>query len=275
MTVRDLSFPNPQPWDEALSDGIRQSEAPTLSNALPGSSVGSSIVGSMILPQATELTSFDGINAPQGGANPPDPQVAVGPSQILEMANHDIEIFSKQGVSLATLSFRQFFNNSRNEYDSLVDPKVLFDAPSARWFASVSDETANNVTIAVSATTDPMGIWKIYTVSAHGDFPDQPIIGISDDKFVMTANDYVGRDYVGAQVWVLNKGQLIAGAEKIDFSSFGPMNGLESIHPVQSLSSSTSLYMVSTGGSDINNRDFRFYSVVGLADLGRWLHALW
>ena len=264
VTVRDLSFPNPQPQDEALSDRMRQSEAPTPSSALPGSSVGSSIVGSMILPQATELTSFDGINAPQGGANPPDPQVAVGPSQILEMANHDIEIFSKQGVSLATLSFRQFFNNSRNEYDSLVDPKVLFDAPSARWFASVSDETANNVTIAVSATTDPMGIWKIYTVSAHGDFPDQPIIGVSDDKFVVTANDYVGRDYVGAQVWVLNKGKLIAGAEKIDFSSFGPMNGLESIHPVQSLSSTTSLYMVSTGGSDINNRDFRFYSVVGV-----------
>jgi hypothetical protein len=57
---------------------------------------------------------------------------------------------------------------------------------------------------------------------------------------------------------------MIVGAEKIDYSSFGPMNGLESIHPVQSLSSTTTLYMVTTGGSDINSRDFHFYSVEGV-----------
>ncbi len=264
VTVRDLTFLNLQPRDEALSEGIQQNETPILPNAPPASGVGSSIVGSTILPEATELASFDGINAPQGGANPPDPQVAAGPGQIMEMANHNIEIFSKQGVPLARLSFHQFFNNSRNEYDSLVDPKVLFDAPSATWFASVSDETANNVTIAVSTTSDPTGIWKIYSLSANGDFPDQPIIGVSDDKFIVTANDYVGREYVGAQVWVFNKSQMVAGAEKIDFFSFGPMNGLQSIHPVQSLSSTTTLYMVTTGGSDINSRDFHFYSVVGV-----------
>jgi hypothetical protein len=106
VTIRDLPFPNPQPRDGFPSDRFQQNEAPVSPSALLASHVGSSIVGSAILPEATQFASFDGTNAPQGGANPPDPQVAAGPNRIMEMTNHNIEIFSKQGVPLVRLSFR-------------------------------------------------------------------------------------------------------------------------------------------------------------------------
>lgn len=215
-------------------------------------------------PSITEVQSFDGISEVQGRGNPPDTQVAAGPNAVMEMTNLEIEIFTKQGAPLVSLTFGQFFNNTKNVYHSLFDPKLMFDAPSGRWFASVGDKTANVVTFAISASSDPMDSWNIYSLSANRDSPDQPTIGASNDKFAISSNEYVGDDFVGAQVWILPKSELIAGSQQVDFTTYGPMTGFESVHPVQQLSDSATLYMVSTGGADIASSDFHFYSVTGV-----------
>jgi hypothetical protein len=207
------------------------------------------------------LTSFQGLNQTQGGGYaPPDVAEAPGPSHIVEMVNLAGEIFNKQGVTIQTFPLSSFFLTGT---DRLSDPKVLYDSQSGRWFTSIidlgllvvngTDESRFNITLAVSASSDPTGSWRIYNIRLGEILPDQPIIGISDDKFVVSANDYLGTigPFMGAQYWVLNKNEMVNGVSTVDFVSFGPISNLESVHPVQSFSSTTTQYLVSVGAGDI------------------------
>jgi hypothetical protein len=156
------------------------------------------------------------------------------------MVNLEGEIFSKQGVTNKTFTLSSFFITGS---DFISDPKVLFDASSGRWFTSLADVTLNSVIVGVSNTGDPTGTWTLYALSAGGNLPDQPIIGVSDDKFVASANDFFSRSFVGAQYWVLNKGEMLTSST-VSFVTSGANGGLFSIHPVQSLSSTKTQYMV-------------------------------
>jgi hypothetical protein len=207
------------------------------------------------------ISGFEGLNMIQGGGYvPPDVQVATGPNHVVEMVNLAGEVFTKQGANLKTFSLPSFFNSGRNYYS---DPKVLYDASSGRWFASIivyNNIVNGNVTIAVSTSNDPTGTWNLYKLVVNDFLPDQPLIGISNDKFVVASNDYVGLfdatgaafvTFEGAQYWVLNKSELVAGASTVDFDSVGPDPTMESVYPVQSLSSTTTQYMVSVGAADL------------------------
>ncbi len=230
---------------------------PTGSPASTAFSVSASSVNSSL--------GFDGLNQVQScNCAPPDVQVATGPNSLIEMVNLETEIFSKQGSSLKALSLSTFFSTGT---DSLSDPKVLFDTPSGRFFASILDISALSIKVAVSASGDPAGAWTIFTLGTSGKCSDQPIIGISDDKFVASANDFTscsktGR-LAGAQFWVLNKSEMVAGAANIDLASFGPNSTLFSVHPAHSLSSTTTEFMVSTGsGSKANSVEI--FSITGV-----------
>jgi len=226
--------------------------------------LGGTLLGSMSPSRVSVLNGFDGINRGQGGSFPPDPQVAAGPDDVMEMANDAVQVFSKQGSPIQGFTFSQFFLGRSNSF--LFDPQVLFDSSSGRWFASVGDASGSNVMIAVSLSTDPTGSWKVYGLSTDDQFPDNPIIGLSDDKFVITANiyhDITGALFLGARVWVISKAELVAGVVNLDFSSFGPVSNLESVHPVQSLSPTTTMYMVTTGGADLKGVGFHMFSASG------------
>jgi hypothetical protein len=47
-------------------------------------------------------------------------------------------VYLKSGVLNRTFDLHPFFNVTSSDY--IGDPKVLFDAPSGRWFASVFDQ---------------------------------------------------------------------------------------------------------------------------------------
>ncbi len=187
------------------------------------------------------ISGFDGLNQIQScTCVPPDVQVAAGPNHIVEMVNLEAEIFSKQGVTNKTFTLSSFFKTGS---DFISDPKVLFDPLSGRWFSSLVDVTLNSVLVGVSSTSDPTGTWTFYALSAGGNLPDQPIIGVSDDEFVASANDFFSHSFVGAQFWVLNKSEMLTGSV-VSFVSSGANGGFFSIHPVQSLSSTKTQYMV-------------------------------
>jgi len=208
-------------------------------------------------------SSFDALNEHQSCACvPPDVQVAAGPNHIVEMVNLEGEIFSKQGFVLKTFALASFFSTN----SSLSDPKVLYDASSGRWFASiVTTNLPYQVLVAASASNDPMGMWSIYALSpVSGIFPDQPILGVNDDKVVLSVNDFNSTIMIGAQYWVLNKGEMMAGLSPIDSAPFGPFATQASVHPVQSLSSTTTEYMVSTGGETVNmTKTVNLFSITG------------
>jgi hypothetical protein len=187
------------------------------------------------------LSGFDGLNQIQScTCVPPDVQVAAGPNHLVEMVNLEGEIFSKQGVTNKTFTLSSFFKTGS---DFISDPKVLFDSSSGRWFASIVDVTLNSILVGVSSTNDPTGNWTLYALSAGVNLPDQPIIGVSDDEFVASANDFFSHSFVGAQYWVLNKSEMLTGSV-VSFVTSGANGGFFSIHPAQSLSATKTLYMV-------------------------------
>jgi YVTN family beta-propeller protein len=170
-----------------------------------------------------------------GDKSPSDVQIAAGPNHVVEMVNLAAEIWAKSGSSLSTpkmFALSSFFLTS----DSLSDPRILYDATSHTWFASLTDKTPDkngidSVKLAVSKTSDPTGCWLIYSVTSmntSGVCYDQPIIGVSDDKLVISANDAsacLSNGLYGAEYWVLNKNQLIAGSST-NFNDYGPISQL-------------------------------------------------
>src|SRR5205823_5421982 len=93
--------------------------------------------------------------------------------------------------SVTGLSIGLLIYSSSN--DEMSDPVLLLDSASGRWFASISDITAHSIRVAVSITDDPTGSWRVYNFlfeAQPNNCSDQPFIGLSDDKFVVTVNDW-------------------------------------------------------------------------------------
>jgi hypothetical protein len=199
---------------------------------------------------ATETLA--GMNANDaGGYEPPDVQVAAGPGYVVEMVNLAARIWATApgtpSHELQTTALSAFFKVGLG--DRLTDPRVLYDAPSARWFASISDIDASSVVLAVSQTADPTGAWSTYSFGASG-CADQPRLGLSDSVVVLAADVFSSCDsgfapLLGGEIWVVDKAQLLAGAADVSSTSFGPDRAYQGLAPVQSLSSTSTEYMVS------------------------------
>src|SRR2546429_263573 len=65
---------------------------------------------------------------------PPDTQLAAGTTQLVEMDNSTMSVWSKSGTRLASADLNAFFAVPTGL--SFTDPRVLYDAGSGRWFAS-------------------------------------------------------------------------------------------------------------------------------------------
>ncbi len=181
---------------------------------------------------------------------PPDVQVAAGPVNVMEMVNLQGQIWTKAGVSQSgPFALTTFFKTSSSDFIS--DPKVLFDSNSNSWFASITDVTTSSVNIAVSQTDDATGGFCVYVIPGSSSLIlDQPIIGVSDDKFVVSVNNFneFSGVFKNAKVWVLNKSQLTSCASSVNAAYFTTTSYF-SIHPAQSLTSTSTEYLVSTSRS--------------------------
>ena len=208
------------------------------------------------------VAGFDGINETQCNCAPPDVQVATGPTHVVEMVNADMEIWTKNGTPLTSVLLNTLYGVPNT--DVLSDPRIMFDAPSSRWYASILDVTTSHVWIAVSTSDNPTKSWNLYSIQFDGNCPDQPSIGTSSDKFVVSANDFTNclsnPTFVGAQYFVLDKNDLIVGNRNPAMQKFGPDGSAFSIFPAQSLDLTPTLFMVSTYG---NNNILHFYSLTG------------
>ena len=208
---------------------------------------------------SSSVIGFDGITESQAGFNgfifyPPDVQLASGSTYLVEMVNLGGEIFTKQGSSVSIFALPTFFKISGTS-DRVTDPKIIYDAISGRWFASIADTTTNDVRIAVSATSDPTGVWNVYRLG-FTNCPDQPLIGINDDKFGVSANDFASNcngAFTGVQYYVLNKSDLVNGVTSPRFVESQPDTSIFSLYPVQSLGSTSTLYMVSADSGPSNS----------------------
>ena len=208
-----------------------------------------------------------------GGYYPPDVQVAVGPTSVVEFVNSAGAIWTKTGQFVRSFSLDAFFSTGS---DRLSDPRILYDGLSGRWFASAMDMTTEDIDVAVSSSSDPAGSWVTYAFPSNlptSTCPDQPKLGLADQAVVLTANAFQssacqsdpGAASVGAKVWVLNKAQMLAGAS-VDSQIFGPDPRYFGIAPAQSLTSSSTVYLVSV--DNLVSSTLHLFTVTGAPSPG-------
>ncbi len=214
------------------------------------------------------IAGTPGTNPNPCRCTPPDMGLGASDKFVVQMVNLAGTIYSTSGsVAKSTFSLSDFWFLPVRGGPlgfGMSDPEVLFDAGAGRWYASIIDLfDVNRVNFAVSATDDPTGTWFIYrvvafsTIPTHTTLPDQPYIGYSNDKFLITANDFefdatfTTAAFIGVQYWILNKAEMLAGNRFIDLVTNQPPTTLPNplpntnfaIRPAQHLGSTTTAYM--------------------------------
>ncbi|MCA1832491.1 MAG: hypothetical protein ABR600_05995 [Actinomycetota bacterium] len=118
--------------------------------------------------------SFGGmLEQPDDGA-PPDPQIAVGPSDIVEVVNHRYAVFNKTGkIILGPYSLDKTFIGS-----GLNDPRVMFDGSLNRFvFVALTNDSSQIVLSVSNESTATNPSWENLLIDVPGGDADYPLVG--------------------------------------------------------------------------------------------------
>jgi hypothetical protein len=201
----------PHPAAKSGTDTVRQTKAPsahapTLSQNFEG------------LGQ--------GFSGPQGtftiGGTPPDPNSAVGTTQVVEIVNTGFAVFSKTGTTLfgpanTNTLFSGFGGSCQSDNDG--DAVVRFDTLANRWvisqFANVDAAAGGPFfeCVAVSQTEDATGAYNRYSFQ-YSNMPDYPKLGVWPDAYYVTYNQFTSDTgpFVSANVCALDRAKMLTGA---------------------------------------------------------------
>lgn len=154
---------------------------------------------------------------------PPDCDIGVGPSHIVQVVNSDIAFFTKSGEKIFQQGQASFFSGL-NSGNFLFDAKVMYDQFSGRFFVVTLNlnEGAgiSRLLLAVSDDSDPNGVWRRYgidsklTTEGRSYWFDYPGFGFTKDGIALAGNMFglTGSGFAGAYVITLDKAPLLTGA---------------------------------------------------------------
>jgi hypothetical protein len=168
--------------------------------------------------------SFAGVGAGDYGfspnAAPPDPNLSVGATQVVQWVNESFAVFDKatgalvHGPVAGNTLWSGFGGGCQTNNDG--DPIVKYDRISGRWVLtqfSVSNAPYLQC-IAVSTTSDATGTYNRYAFSFGAtQFPDYPKLGVWPDAYYMTFNVFNNAStFAGAKLCALNRLAMVAGS---------------------------------------------------------------
>ncbi len=170
---------------------------------------------------AHQTPGFPGIGA--NGSIPPDPNIAVGPNNIVQVVNTRLAIYNKSGAilsgypkSLGTV-WSALGGNCATQ--NAGDPIVQYDRAADRWFiAQLGNLSAPySQCIAVSATADPNGSYHLYSYDFGSNLNDYPKFGVwpttTNSAYVGTYNIFAnGSTFTGAQLCAYDRSAMLSGA---------------------------------------------------------------
>lgn len=154
--------------------------------------------------------NFEGINQSDPGAGfiPPDTNGDVGPNHYVQTVNSSIEIFDKQGTTLAgPMRINRLFVplGGPCATGSVIDPIVNYDPLADRWVV-MGFPFASPLCIAVSRTSDPVaGGWFLYAFDLGVSIPDYPKLGVWPDAY------YLGLNAGPENVFALDRTNMLSG----------------------------------------------------------------
>jgi hypothetical protein len=166
-------------------------------------------------------TNFGGIV--QDGYIPPDPNMAVGPTDIVQVVNSAIAVFDKNGnmrsgypKGLSSLWSALGGACGRN---NAGDPVVQYDRFADRWLITQlgSVRSPYSECFAVSNTGDPEGGYSVYSYSFGTSLNDYPKFGVwptaKNSAYLGTYNMFAnGSTFSGAKLCSYDREAMLSGA---------------------------------------------------------------
>jgi hypothetical protein len=186
------------------------------------------------------------------GFIPPDTMGAVGPDDIVELINGRFDVYDKTtgmqidtddlfdfwtvrvglpnppanpcdlGAGICTLSRNACTSNANCRNNTLVDPRVVYDPDTGRWFAASIDLFANNnIYVGRTDTDDPTGTWRGVRFAADtvgvAEFHDYPTLALDADGVYICTQDF-DRGFGGGGVescYSIPKADLLPAAPSV------------------------------------------------------------
>jgi hypothetical protein len=151
---------------------------------------------------------------------PPDTNLAVGTTQVVQWVNLDVAAFDK-GTGALLAGYPKAGNSIWSgfgtgcEANNHGDPIVKFDAQNARWIMTQFSVSTSPylVCVAVSATDDfTTTSWHRYAYDFGADFPDYPKVSIWPDGYYFSFNEFRnGATFEGARACAFDGATARAG----------------------------------------------------------------
>jgi hypothetical protein len=136
---------------------------------------------------------------------PANSTVAVGPDQVVQVANLALRITNRDGTAATNMAVPTFFALPLPQPPEGIyfdrQPRVIYDSLHGRFVATelswdcITGDLGDTarfghgyVDLAVSRTTDPNGIWDLYVWAYVDLVPEDPSLGTSTDKLAISSN---------------------------------------------------------------------------------------
>ncbi len=171
-------------------------------------------------PAVTTGVSFAGIGA--NGFTPGDPNIAVGPSQIVQVVNSEVAVYDKTGKILAgPKSLGSIWTNLGGNCatKNAGDPIAQYDKIADRWLISQLGSVSSPYSecIAVSTSGDATGTYSLYSYNFRRNLNDYPKFGIwptaSNAAYLASYNLFKnGRVFAGVKLCAYDRTKMLAGA---------------------------------------------------------------
>jgi uncharacterized repeat protein (TIGR01451 family) len=175
------------------------------------------------------VSQSDGI--PQPGAwAPADANGDIGRTQFVQAVNLRLAVFSRTNAHprLALVTSAEFWAGLAGTSGGDLcttspggDPAVAYDDAADRWvvteFAFGTDSLGNPVApyvqcVAVSTSPDATGTWNRYVFEVSTTkFPDYPKLGVWQDGYYLSFNQFDATGWAGAGAMALERSQMLTG----------------------------------------------------------------
>src|SRR5215472_6490166 len=179
-------------------------------------------------PSVGNVTSLPGVGNGDFGfapnVAPPDTNMAVGATQVVQWVNNSFAVFSKTGALLAgptagNTLFQALGANHPCAVNNDGDIIAQYDKLASRWVLAQFSVTNGDVVgffecVAVSQTSDATGAYHVYAFS-YGtvQFPDYDKIGIWNNAYLATYNIFNnGSTFAGPKLCAFDRTSMLAGA---------------------------------------------------------------